>query len=200
MNNVFIPELNPISFIVDKETDYGDYVQKFTKSDITFIQVVSIGQEISIKMNLYRVSGRHVKEIIPDTNIVYGDKLYVFYTFPIMFSDSEEGGYYLNLKVGNDDDCVFSSRCIEVRDEHPNTFLIRYRNSYNAHDVYFDNNVTFSLRVEGGFLPNNFTPKSFDTVYRNQNASFELLKSSPFGTHRINIGGTRVRIHPESRG
>lgn len=190
---VYIPKINPIPLYEIGKIPLCSYNQKFNLSDKTAIQLVSVDIKYNITCDIYKSNGLLVATLLPSISEIKGVNTFTFYTFDISFSGYKEGSYYLQVnfsgKVGIT--CSYQSPCIELRESHDGTFLAEYKNTENKFDVNFVDQLTFRVRVEGGFLIKNYSPKSNDNVYQSQTNDFVLLHSSPYSTAKLTVGGRK---------
>lgn len=73
---------------------------------------------------------------------------------------------------------------------HTDTVYFMYGNTTNNFETVFgdfDYN-TFTFRVEGGFIPDGFTPKVDISLFTNQNQEDTLTYAMPYSTHTLCIG------------
>jgi hypothetical protein len=192
---IAIPTLNSIRFsrhgVNEAATErafYAGYYQKYQRRDRTGIQFVSNEEATDWQLAAYREDGTRMPYSFART--VYDGLIagWTVFEFAVDFSLFEEGRYLLELRLGPTL-TRFYSGLICVKDEHPYTRLLSYRNSYNDQNVAFGTGIVFHLRLETQ-LYHSFVPKSEDSIYSDTLGGFRTLSSNPYGNRRLNIGGT----------
>lgn len=194
-NGIYIPKINPIQFYPLDTVFECCYTQKYFITDKTHLQFVSINTTFSVTLQIYTSNNELITTLQPAINIVNGNDNYTFYTFYVDFSTLQLGAYYFKANFKNliDQRCSYITSCIDITEAdklEDQTVLLEYKNSENDFDIYFAG-YQFALRCEGGFYMKNYNPKSTDSIYQSQTNDFVLLKSSPYSTQNINIGGIR---------
>ncbi len=118
----------------------------------------------------------------------------ICYTFrPLQINGNlDEGIYYLVLRVDNNEgeDAIayYHSEPLELKESHPKTMLLRYKNSVNTLDgqaIFEQVNTAFGLRVEGDL--HSYEPGSVDTAFNDQNEETRILYSVPYDTFKFSV-------------
>ena len=76
-----------------------------------------------------------------------------------------------------------------VTDETDDTVLIEYTNRRNEFDTIFSTNSLFQFRVEGAFLPQDYTFESQSENFRNQRHVAKTLSGYPIEKKTLSLGG-----------
>jgi hypothetical protein len=205
MNNLYIPDLNPVKFVElnpvqvpqylsrhledwrfqdlqYKWNSTARYAQKWMTSDTTYLQFESNFDPISIDIcNADDYVVATVNALQKRAN-KYLPGYYV-YEVAISWAAIPKGCYYMKMALP---DRVLISEPILVSSKFENTVLLEYRNSRYHGDVIFETGIKFGLRVEAtrGFV----TPGTNNVVYEDQKLNPTVLSSRPFRSFRYNFG------------
>lgn len=180
---------NPIRFkgSLDYEfihNDFKCYLQKYNLNDITTLQVLS-DEELPPVMTVRRsVDGSFVRSYIfthVAENITV-DEDFKVYEAEIIFNELGVGEFYFEFNSAQ------QSNTIQVKENHEDTVLLKYRNSYNKFGIIFDTDVVFYTRVEGSVR--NYEPKSNDEIYNDQIMNATKLYSVPYNIFTFFAGGS----------
>lgn len=76
-----------------------------------------------------------------------------------------------------------------VTDETDDTVLIEYTNRRNEFDTIFSTNSLFQFRVEGAFLPQDYTFESQSENFRDQRHVAKTLSGYPIEKKTLSLGG-----------
>lgn len=179
---------NPIRFkgSLDYEfihNEFKCYMQKYNLQDVTNLQVLSDEEEAPVLTVRRSSDGSFVKSYIftqVAENIVVDENFSVFEA-EIIFSDLGIGEFYLEFNSAQ------QSNTIQVKHNHEDTILLKYRNSYNKFGIIFDTDIVFYTRVEGTIR--NYEPKSNDEIYNDQVMNASKLFSIPYNIFTLFIGG-----------
>lgn len=163
------------------------YVQKFSRYDNIRVQV-SIKETTDITFQL--------KDLTLDTTtlitlIPIGEKDgYNVYYFEL---GGKEIGCYRVEALNNFNEVVSYSNFSVLDSENlNNTVRIRYTHRINEYDVIFfddeDNQYSFDIRVEGGFLYGEMQFPVSNNTFRNQRYENIQLSASPYEVHTLTLG------------
>jgi hypothetical protein len=179
------------------------YVRKFLTGDTIRVQLVLSGygsaddfiDNIDVAAGLLDCTGAPIQHDVQVVkNEQYADQYGIL---DIIISDVPTGEYSLSVRLfhqGIVRQILLQSEPFCVSEElNEQSVLIEVSNSTNYFGVFFeaDVEVSFSVRVEGGFYPNSLNLESDDTIFEGQQAQLELLYSMPFETRRLLLGGAR---------
>ena len=184
-----IPPVNPVRFF-KKGTQGDGYVQKYSPSDSTSLQVCSRVAEISCTLAVIDRYGKPVRYFEEKTSIL--GELYFFCTWQMDFAGLD-GCYRIALTACDGYGAIekYESGCIHVSPKNERLPVLHYRNTGNMDDINYEDVDWFSLRVEGGFQMKDYSPRSNDTIYRNVDLRFEMLHSDTYRTRMFTAGGSR---------
>lgn len=211
-NQLYIPFLNPIRFydvnkaVFDQyltkhfeDHPYADqilpwqeaakYAQKWQTSDVIALQFPANFGPLNIDL-----IGKY-GEVVPGGSFVGVQKgahldipgLYI-YEFSISLASIPPGCYHWRLSNGNFEELHMVSEPQLIKELHPHSVYIQYKNSRFAGDIIFETGIMFNFRVEGsfGFLQ----PSANIEAYEDQKANPEILSARPFRIFPLVIGGT----------
>lgn len=196
MAEVFqIAPVNPLRFIPENETDLflinqedKCYFQKWTKTDVTKVQILSDFPDINFFIRDYETNEivLTINVALIPVNII--DQTFSCYEATIDFSLLPVGQYFaeINYSSTSTSPVTIYSEPFDVQTEQPKTILIKYKNSENDFSVIFDTSIEFDLRVEGTIK--EFSPSSDDIIYNDQKYNATLLDSVPYRTWKLYIG------------
>lgn len=200
-NWIRLPELNPVkmidtadSFAYDKLASFEykkRYCQKWNKSDTIQFQFSVLTGTIAYTLYIKDVNSNIVKTltIAPKTTTIVD--AYTYYEAVYNSNDLADGIYFFVLTISKPGLIKqFISEPQYILTSHENTVLIQYTNDINDFDVAFDN-LTYYLRVEGGYLNSDYQFYSKDTIYKNQTFDSVLIDSIPFYTRKLSIGSSQ---------
>jgi hypothetical protein len=113
----------------------------------------------------------------PDYKIYQGDV--ALNPFPV-------GYYYLKLSIGVGAVLILVSDVFEISVFCENTLLLEYQHRKYYADVFFETGFSPSFRIPAILKPK--PPGSIDTIYEDQEANLEMLKSVPYQLWNLSIG------------
>jgi hypothetical protein len=215
MSDVKIPKINPIRlldindqihrFFVDSipsHEEFKRYCQKVQRSDVLNCLVASDSTaEIYPTGELLDCHGNHVADI---TMNYVGTAIsgYDWWSFSADFVSIIDGIYYFYIywlpadpSDGTAKLYEFISEPVWVKNLWENTILFSYYNTDTDFDFIFSDLGTpgdfiCSVRVEGGWPSDGFSPKSKDELYIDEEYVPVQLSSKPFNTQKIIFGGS----------
>jgi hypothetical protein len=207
-NELYIPYANPGWFVEMNPTEvpkylskhFNDYLfamtqpdwvqgkfyqQKWSKADKPKYQFESNHDPINISV-INEVGA--VRMSISATQVRANKYLpgYFVYEFEVDWSDAalSEGCYFIRIDTPIK---TLVSEPISLKTVHRNTILFEYKNSRYHRDVIYETGIEFCFRVEGRIA--EYEPGSSDTFYTDQKFNPYLLKSDPYDTFELKIGG-----------
>lgn len=161
--------------------------QKWVFGDPLALQVTS--NFAPVNMDLIRCDGISVASYnfdVIDTNLF--NPGFEVYEYKSVIPVVEEGLYYYLLKVGSDATLeTFISEPQYFAPSLPQTVFYKYRNTFDAFDVVFQTGITFGFRCDGS--RGKLTPQSKTTVWQDQPLNLKIIKSIPYRTFKMNVGG-----------
>lgn len=187
---IVISPTNPIRFkgSLDYEFSHNEfkcYLQKYNLDDVTTLQILSDEEEPPLMQVfssaddtlLYTLGFHQVA-----SNILVNEDFKV-YELEILFSNLGIGEYYFKFNEEQ------YSPTVHVLENHEDTILLKYRNSYNKFGIIFDTDLVMYTRVEGTIQ--NYEPKSEDEIYNDQVMNATKLYSLPYNIFTLFVGGRR---------
>ena len=158
------------------------YVQKFMPGDIPCVQYFVRDDEVSLSLD---VDGKRVElapEVIMETN--GGEVMQAL----IGLSDYD-GMVGLRLERGGEE---VAGACFLVCPDLEGTVLIECANSRNDFETVFSTGATFPFRVEGCFLPGEYSFEAESNLFRDQRYKQKMLSAYPIEKKTLSIGGAGV--------
>ena len=122
-------------------------------------------------------------------NLATGDYGSGIYYQALSYTDSSYG-----VGPGNSLCDIFLSEPIWIKPEHRDTVQLHWRNEFNDFDILFTGllaRYNFTMRFDGGWESEGFTPKSNDAIYQDIVQNPVMLSSVPFSTRKITFGRAR---------
>ena len=162
------------------------YYQRFSTSDAIVLQAINdTSANVTVKAK-NSVSGAHTS--FTPTKVQLPDGRYAS---TVQITGLAEGLYTVTMSSGGE---TFTSNEFEICDDHLNeTILIEYTNSSNETFtgnafVIGGNQITFYLRLQGGFKPGGYDPRVEVSTYRTQRQELRVLYSQPYARYQLTIG------------
>lgn len=162
------------------------YYQRFSTSDAIVLQAINdTSANVTVKAN-NSVSGAQTS--FTPTKVQLPDGRYAS---TVQITGLAEGLYTVTMSSGGE---TFTSNEFEVCDDHlDETILIEYTNSSNETFtgnafVIGGNQITFYLRLQGGFKPGGYDPRVEVSTYRTQRQELRVLYSQPYARYQLTIG------------
>lgn len=162
------------------------YYQRFSTSDAIVLQAINdTSANVTVKAK-NSVSGAQTSFTPTKVQLPYGS-----YASTVQITGLAEGLYTVTMSSGGE---TFTSNEFEVCDDHlDETILIEYTNSSNETFtgnafVIGGNQITFYLRLQGGFKPGGYDPRVEVSTYRTQRQELRVLYSQPYARYQLTIG------------
>lgn len=162
------------------------YYQRFSTSDAIVLQAINdTSANVTVKAK-NSVSGAQTSFTPTKVQLPDGS-----YASTVQITGLAEGLYTVTMSSGVE---TFSSNEFEVCDDHlDETILIEYTNSSNETFtgnafVIGGNQITFYLRLQGGFKPGGYDPRVEVSTYRTQRQELRVLYSQPYARYQLTIG------------
>lgn len=162
------------------------YYQRFSTSDAIVLQAINdTSANVTVKAK-NSVSGAQTSFTPTKVQLPDGS-----YASTVQITGLAEGLYTVTMSSGGE---TFTSNEFEVCDDHlDETILIEYTNSSN--ETFTDNafviggnQITFYLRLQGGFKPGGYDPRVEVSTYRTQRQELRVLYSQPYARYQLTIG------------
>ena len=162
------------------------YYQRFSTSDAIVLQAINdTSANVTVKAK-NSVSGAQTSFTPTKVQLPDGS-----YASTVQITGLAEGLYTVTMSSGGE---TFTSNEFEVCDDHlDETILIEYTNSSNETFtgnafVIGGNQITFYLRLQGGFKPGGYDPRVEVSTYRTQRQELRVLYSQPYARYQLTIG------------
>lgn len=162
------------------------YYQRFSTSDAIVLQAINdTSANVTVKAK-NSVSGAQTSFTPTKVQLPDGS-----YASTVQITGLAEGLYTITMSSGGE---TFTSNEFEVCDDHlDETILIEYTNSTNETFtgnafVIGGNQITFYLRLQGGFKPGGYDPRVEVSTYRTQRQELRVLYSQPYARYQLTIG------------
>lgn len=162
------------------------YYQRFSTSDAIVLQAINdTSTNVTVKAK-NSVSGAQTSFTPTKVQLPDGS-----YASTVQITGLAEGLYTVTMSSGGE---TFTSNEFEVCDDHlDETILIEYTNSTNETFtgnafVIGGNQITFYLRLQGGFKPGGYDPRVEVSTYRTQRQELRVLYSQPYARYQLTIG------------
>ena len=162
------------------------YYQRFSTSDAIVLQAINdTSANVTVKAK-NSVSGAQTSFTPTKVQLPDGS-----YASTVQITGLAEGLYTVTMSSGGE---TFTSNEFEVCDDHlDETILIEYTNSSNETFtgnafVIGGNQITFYLRLHGGFKPGGYDPRVEVSTYRTQRQELRVLYSQPYARYQLTIG------------
>lgn len=162
------------------------YYQRFSTSDAIVLQAINdTSANVTVKAK-NSVSGAQTSFTPTKVQLPDGS-----YASTVQITGLAEGLYTVTMSSGGE---TFTSNEFEVCDDHlDETILIEYTNSSNETFtgnafVISGNQITFYLRLQGGFKPGGYDPRVEVSTYRTQRQELRVLYSQPYARYQLTIG------------
>ena len=162
------------------------YYQRFSTSDAIVLQAINdTSANVTVKAK-NSVSGAQTSFTPTKVQLPDGS-----YSSTVQITGLAEGLYTVTMSSGGE---TFTSNEFEVCDDHlDETILIEYTNSTNETFtgnafVIGGNQITFYLRLQGGFKPGGYDPRVEVSTYRTQRQELRVLYSQPYARYQLTIG------------
>ncbi|MDR0756939.1 MAG: hypothetical protein LBF85_03735, partial [Tannerella sp.] len=186
-DKLYTPSGSPIRFFSSRDHQPDTYRAKYAPDDATDVQFCSLDAPLAVSLQMLNEKNRVIRT--SDVRIrKQGD--YNFYTATIQFTGFPEGLYRMRINALNAKSIttVMWSNLICVCEANRDLPLIHWNNSYNKESIDYSEVKFFSMRIEGGFLPKNYRPKSEQTQYQSQARRFITLFSETYSTSMFTAG------------
>jgi hypothetical protein len=201
----YIPFLNPIRFVPQQVQKYSnfdndwfanqiqpwqqktDYAQKWPKGSAVVLQFHCNFSPVQLK--ILDCSGKILSTIIPNaiSTGAYSDG-FTYYQTIFQVPDIDTN-WFCQISIG------FGATVINYISEPQHTYdrmnglmEIRYSNSFNDQDVYFDGGIEFVKYIEAYI--GDLTPKSNSTLWIDQPNNVRLIRGVPYREFKFFVGGT----------
>lgn len=162
------------------------YYQRFSTSDAIVLQAINdTSANVTVKAK-NSVSGAQTSFTPTKVQLPDGS-----YASTVQITGLAEGLYTVTMSSGGE---TFTSNEFEVCDDHlDETILIEYTNTSNETFtgnafVIGGNQITFYLRLQGGFKPGGYDPRVEVSTYRTQRQELRVLYSQPYSRYQLTIG------------
>ena len=195
-NPVLDPNLN--SYPVDNEIDPQSYPAPIQKTDTEFPVLVCLSDYPDMVLEFQGFGTE-----IPIATITLGatdssvvGQTFLQYLAVVDFSAFPTGWCYGRLSYvdENGDTQSWISCPIDVQQNHPDTQLLKYQNSYNTESVLFQPaNIILQMRVQGNMV-GGYSPKSDNTTYEDQPYSPVLLNGFNYDYYTWYISGIEIQM------
>jgi hypothetical protein len=116
------------------------------------------------------------------------DPTYYIYQADVALNPFPAGYYYLKLTVGSGGVLILVSGIMEISEIIENTLLLGYQHRRYRADTFFETGFAPTFRIHGTLKMKE--PRSIDTVYEDQEANLEMIKSVPYQVMNLSIGGS----------
>lgn len=162
------------------------YYQRFSTSDAIVLQAINdTSANVTVKAK-NSVSGAQTSFTPTKVQLPDGS-----YASTVQITGLAEGLYTVTMSSGGE---TFTSNEFEICDDHlDETILIEYTNSSN--ETFTDNafviggnQITFYLRLQGGFKRGGYDPRVEVSTYRTQRQELRVLYSQPYARYQLTIG------------
>jgi hypothetical protein len=114
------------------------------------------------------------------------DPDYKIYQADVALNPYPVGFYYLKLSVGIGGVLTLVSNVFEISIICENSLLLEYQHRKYYADVFFETGFSPSIRIPA--ILKMKPPGSIDTIYEDQEANMEMLKSVPYQLWTLSIG------------
>jgi hypothetical protein len=199
INEIELCEANPIPLAkvkeelvwYSKEYYQSCYCQKFRPSDKTALQLLA-DTPLSADVYLVNRHGRRIGSVdasFPSSGI---DGVYLCELRPnfasLSFSSNEPPVCYIKGTIKRRGFFYpIQSQPLLIGDV-PESVYLEYSSLENTNSIVFTTGIKFGLRIEGGFIPKAYSPAADDTIYKDEQVDFMLLKSTPYDTFSFTAG------------
>jgi hypothetical protein len=162
------------------------YYQKWQRGDATPFQVACSFLPDDLK--IYNSTGSVVKSFPFTIKAAGGTLNYSIYeTADIDIDNLPDGIYFVYFKANFLAVTVEAiSEPIWLKDNHPNTLLFEYYNTYNDHGVIFTTGIQYKFRCEAGIM--DFQPDRERAAYTDQIHNVVTNSGTAFRTFKLFIG------------
>ena len=170
-----------------KEWEFNvKYFQKYQKGDSIKLQWKSETNSNPSDFLVYVLdcNGDEVQAYLtPEVVIVASEN---YYSIDIPLWHLEEGYYFVQI-LHVESYTYFISEPIDLKEIHKDSLCIEYWNSYNSHNVLFEQTqIRFKLRVDA--YVSELQPDSKREVYEDQPLNMVLLSGRPYRTWQLSVG------------
>lgn len=114
------------------------------------------------------------------------DPDYKIYQADVALNPYPTGFYYLKLTIGIGGVLTLVSNIFEISVICENSLLLEYQHRKYYADVFFETGFSPSIRIPA--ILKMKPPGSIDTIYEDQEANMEMLKSVPYQLWTLSIG------------
>jgi hypothetical protein len=209
-NFLYIPKANPIKFYelnpvelpqyisrkmgvypfidtVQPWEEKRQYFQKWQTSDITPLQFTSNFDPISWTLYDCKNNAAIALSLVNKRDNPYQPGSYV-YEAAMSYAGLDEGYYIHVLQPGSDPTYLLVSEPQWIKERHEGSMLQEYKNSKFHRDVLYETGIQFGFRTIASL--GRLVPGSKDTLYEDQILDQTVLKSLPYDTWPLTIGGS----------
>ena len=162
--------------------DKATYYKPFQKNDCIYETFEGLEQDGSLQyiFRLCTPCGNLVKEVNCTEVAQIGSSVQYIWKYSMSLHDVPEGIYICQLwhlpEVSGDADYILVAEPIEVKAYHEGTVLIKYKNSYNDQDIFFEEtDITFQSRYFAHI--GTFSPNSTRHTYTDEPKNLTLLSA-----------------------
>lgn len=202
------PYLLPIKFTLINPVEIPQYVSKHMddwlfvetilpwQQKVTGLQQWQINDTVKlqfqsdygpINLNLYRCDGSRVHTVsVAQVRQNADFPSFFIYEVSLSFQAFTAGQYYFTVTCGNPVGLTLVSEPFKLSERVENTLLLEYWHRVYKDDVFFETGIQFSVRLPG--LIKFKQPKSRDTIYEDQEANMEMLKSVGYDLWELRLG------------
>ena len=162
----------------------ADYCQKFAKTDKPRVQYVLSAD--SLLKPFIEVNGVVTQQ---ESLTLNQTDDFIVKEVVLNLASIQPGAEVLLFFAENDSSVHELESLFLVTDETDDTVLIEYTNRRNEFDTIFSTNSLFQFRVEGAFLPQDYTFESQSENFRDQRHVAKTLSGYPIEKKTLSLGG-----------
>ena len=161
--------------------DKATYFKPYQKNDLIWEQFIGIEQTgvLNYQFRLCLPCGKLIKSVDCTEVDQIGATAEYIWEYKVPLYDVPEGKYICQLyhkpATSTNPEHVLISAPIEVKVKHEDTILVKYKNSYNDQDVFFETGLQFQSRFYAHI--NTFTPNSTRHTYTDEPKNLTLLSA-----------------------
>ena len=157
------------------------YVQKFKPTDVPCVQYFVKDDDVTLSLEVEGETVEITPEVIMEAN--GGEVLQALINL-----SAYDGIVGVRLERGGEE---VAGACVCVGD-HDGTVLIECANNRNDFETVFSTGTTFPFRVEGCFLPGEYSFEAESNLFRDQRYKQKMLSAYPIEKKTLSIGGAGV--------
>jgi len=172
--------------------DKVKYFQPWQQGDKIVLQFYGAGLTTAFGFYLIDEKGNTVKSTLATIGAEIGSGTGVYIrTVTMLLYDVPEGKYMPQIlrlppSPATDGRYAFAGEPIEVKANHENTILIRYKHSENAYGIFWETDIEMWQRVHAAFT--KLTPDSQFNVYDDDTFNATLLSGVKYRNWQLSIG------------